>query len=592
MASSLGGEKRRVRDGVEIEETWPPMRSLRFTLCVMALVAGMGMPAVAPADPGGIRDLSPTSLQRRLTAVVDHAARCTVRIDTDDGMGSGTILTSDGLILTSAHVIEGADDVVVTLTDGRRFPGSILGINGQGDIALVRISATGLPHATLDERDAVAPGQWVVAVGHPVSAFDDFQPTVSAGVVRRVDGVIRAGEDKVFRNAIVSDVPLSPGSSGGGLWDLDGHLAGLNAAVTRNERGAFSVRVAEYLADADRLRRGERFDRKAASSGDEADDVGRSTDRRSYFKNNLGYLESRLAARTVTLRDDTSTLGRGVIVSRRGEVLTPSGLAAGELPGFRVAARLSDGRVVAARLVAVDRTNDVALWMLPEDDCGDYPFFRLDSAVTPPRGALALQGSGGRGGMKGGIVGAPQRTPPLVMTGEVYYPNVVQVDLRLYRQDLGSPVMDIDGRLIGMVVQHRLRRSESAWSREPFGAFLLPPSVLMESYRLLHEGRGRGERPVGFLGVGLEDLTVFEKQRLGVQRGVAVALADRRFPAYRAGIRSRDVILEIDGKPVGSRGQAIQVITGLHRGEHVPIVVQRRGRRVTFDVEIADRKDI
>ena len=144
---------------------------------------------------------------------------------------------------------------------------------------------------------------------------------------------------------------------------------------------------------------------------------------------------------------------------------------------------------------------------------------------------------------------------------------------------------------MGMVIQHRLKQGGRGWSQQPFGAFLLPREVLLESYRLLSSGQSRGERPVGFLGVRLEDLTELEKDRMSIDSGVLVAYAERRFPAWRAGIRARDIVVAIDEQTVSSRGEAIAIIAGCQRGERVPIRVRRNGRFLDLHVEMADRSD-
>ncbi|MCA9321949.1 MAG: PDZ domain-containing protein, partial [Planctomycetes bacterium] len=403
-------------------------------------------------------------------------------------------------------------------------------------------------------------------------------------------GAIRAGEHKIFNSAIVSDTPLSPGSSGGGLYDMSGRLVAVNAAVTRNERGAFSVPIEEFLRDAQRLKAGEHFDRRAGRRRDDDDAAAQSRARREYFDTNLADIRASLAPRTIEVEIGGDDRCAGLIVDAAGLVLTAAAPFAKLAPGTAFKCRLGTGRALEAHLIAIDRTNEVALLRLPNSEW-PYDAFTLSATNTARRGQLALALENRRQ-IRGGIVGAPRRTPPLVMTREVYYPEVVQVDLRLDERDLGAPIVDRQGDLIGMVVQHRLRQPVGEQRQEPFGAFLLPGPVLAESLAILRTGEGRPERPVGFLGVRLEDLTEIEKSRLGIDSGVRVALAAPRFPAHQAGIRARDVIVSIKGHRVGSRGQAVAAIANCQRGEEIPIVVRRNARVLTYQVRIVDRSDI
>ena len=555
-------------------------------VAALTLVVSMGSAPheIDRGDPS--RELSPLILEKNLIRVVDGIAAATVRIETDDGMGSGTIISHDGVILTSAHVIEDSTGITVTLTDGRKFNAQTLGVNGAGDLALLKISIAGLTPVVLGDSDDLKRGQWVVAAGHPVSAFDDFQPTISVGMISKTDGVIRADERKIFRNAIVSDAPLSPGSSGGGLFDTKGRLIGTNAAVTRDERGAFSVRINEYKQDAERLLAGELFDRRPRWQRSRDKRSRGSRSRQNYFTQKLGYIFNRRRGRAVELFNDGGF--SGIIADAKGRVLTVASRLAGLQPGDTVAAVTGDRERVDAEIISFDHTNGVAMLQLPTRAV-PWQHFDLSHQPTLRRGQVAL--ALGRRGVKGGIVGAPHRVPPLDMTSNVYYPDVVQIDTRLSKSELGTGVVDIAGDLLGLVVQHRLRLDPDRWSRDPFGAFLLPVKSLRESYELLSAGDGRAPRSVGFLGVELEEMTESEKGRRGVEGGVLVVNAQRGYPAERAGIRGRDVIVSIGGRRVNSRGSAILRIASFQRGKKVPVTVSRRGKEKTFAVTMAERSD-
>ncbi len=553
------------------------------------IYASVLTPAAGP-DRIRSRDTEPEKLQKDLQKIINRIAAATVRVDTFDGMGSGTIIDKEGHIVTSAHVIEGGRRVTVTLTDGRRFRAKVLGINSAGDLALLDIDADHLKPAIVGNSDFLKTQQWVVAVGHPVSAFDDFQPTVSIGLIRKVDAVIRADRRKVFHSTIVSDTPLSPGSSGGGLFDLKGRLVGVNAAVTRNERGAFSVRINEFLKDKKRLLRGEHFDRLADDvvlSRAERDRTSRT--RTQYFSANCRHLKTDLEQKQVSIRRGNVRLS-GLVVSAQGDVLAPAKFFVNDEPGNLFSVYLNNqfthGEV--ASLLSVDQTAGVALLRLPErSKC--YPHFDLSKETLVQRGQLALVKH--RDWMRGGIVGATNRTPPLDMTNYVYRPNLTQVDLRMSAADRGAPVVGLGGELIGMVFQPRLQDSRENSSLAPYGAFILPVAVLRESYAIIRDGHSRGTRPVGFLGVELEDMTESQRARYDANTGVRVARADRGYPAYAAGIRRGDIITSIAGRSVNSKGTAVSQISSLKRGDEVVIAVIRRHRNKAFRVTLIDRAD-
>ncbi len=537
-------------------------------------------------------DTEPEKLQESLRKIVAGIAAATVRVETFDGMGSGTIIDMQGHIVTSAHVVEGGRKVTVTLADGRRFIAKVLGINSAGDLALLDIDADHLKPAVVGNSDTLHKQQWVVAAGHPVSAFDDFQPTISVGLISRVNAIIRADRKKVFYGTIVSDTPLSPGSSGGGLFDLKGRLVAINAAVTQSEMGAFSVRINEFLKDKKRLLRGEHFDRLASPvTLSRAERNRTSRTRTQYFSANFESLQSLLAKRQVRLRHARKRL-TGIIVSASGDVLVPAMPFTHDTPGtlisFDFDGQRNKGEV--ARLIAVDRTVGVAMLRLPERD-EPYAFFDLSKDVVARRGQLAIARKR-RWTLTGGIVGATKRIPPLTMTNFVYFPNVTQVDLRLKHSDRGAGIVNVDGDLLGMVIQPRLEENNDSGAPDPYGAFLLPLALLRESYCVLEHGHGRGARPVGFLGVELQDMTETQKVRYNINRGVRVADAVRGYPAFAAGIRRGDIITSIGGVNVNSRGTASSRIASLKSGDEVVVAVKRRSGMRSFRVVLIDRAEL
>lgn len=141
------------------------------------------------------------------------------------GIGSGVILSSDGMILTNHHVVGEADEFEVVLQSGERFSGELVGTDPETDLAVIRIDATDLPVITIGNSDELKVGQWVLAIGSPFA----LSQTVTQGIVSyigRSDVGLAAYEDY-----IQTDAAINPGNSGGALVDLDGRLVGINTAI-------------------------------------------------------------------------------------------------------------------------------------------------------------------------------------------------------------------------------------------------------------------------------------------------------------------------------------------------------------------------
>ena len=142
------------------------------------------------------------------------------------GTGSGFIVSSDGIIMTNAHVVEGADELIVRLTDKREFKGKVLGSDKQTDIAVIKIDADGLTPAIVGDSDKLAVGDNVLAVGNPLG---ELGGTVTSGIVSALNRSvsIQSSSSVNTMSLIQMDASVSPGNSGGGLFNMNGELIGI-----------------------------------------------------------------------------------------------------------------------------------------------------------------------------------------------------------------------------------------------------------------------------------------------------------------------------------------------------------------------------
>ena len=251
----------------------PRRAALIAPIALLLVGCSQGLPGL-PGRSGAqtpISDAPPTPpLQQGNTLIVDAVAKvgpAVVRIDTvkrmvnplgglfgsgptiqqQQGQGSGFITRSDGVLLTNAHVVEGASEVTVTLPDGRSFTGKVLGSDPLTDVAVVKVVASKLPVAPLGDSAKVRPGEWAIAIGNPLG----LDNTVTAGIISAIQRTNAVGEGQRVPY-IQTDAAVNPGNSGGPLINDRGEVIGINTAIRQAPGAGLSfaipINVARQIA--------------------------------------------------------------------------------------------------------------------------------------------------------------------------------------------------------------------------------------------------------------------------------------------------------------------------------------------------------
>src|ERR1700730_10500422 len=149
------------------------------------------------------------------------------------GEGSGFIISPDGVIMTNAHVVNGASEVTVRLTDRREYTAKVVGVDPKSDIAIIRIGAKDLPTVKLGDSRTLKVGEWVLAIGAPFG----FENSATAGIVSAKGRTLESG----YVPFIQTDVPINPGNSGGPLFNMRGEVVGINSQIYSRSGGYMGV---------------------------------------------------------------------------------------------------------------------------------------------------------------------------------------------------------------------------------------------------------------------------------------------------------------------------------------------------------------
>ena len=218
--------------------------------------------ALAPAPLGQVTGVTQSIKIDESSAIIAVAAKvgpAVVRIVSSatanandptatEGIGSGVIYDKSGWILTNRHVVSGSDKLSVELKDGRRFEGTVYGIDTLTDLAIVKIAATDLPVAALGDSSALKVGQTTIAIGSPLGTYSN---TVTSGILSATGRTIDVTTGPI-NNLLQTDTAINPGNSGGPLLDAGGNVIGINTAIAANANGigfAIPINIAKPIME-------------------------------------------------------------------------------------------------------------------------------------------------------------------------------------------------------------------------------------------------------------------------------------------------------------------------------------------------------
>lgn len=180
------------------------------------------------------------------------------RTEERQSLGSGFVISEDGYIMTNAHVVQDADEILVRLNDRRELSAEVIGSDPQTDVALLKIDASDLPTLTLGDSDELKVGEWVAAIGSPFG----FDHSVTAGIVSAINRTLPRDAYVPF---IQTDVAINPGNSGGPLFNLEGEVVGINSQIFTRSGGfmgvSFAIPINVAMDVAEQLREGGRVNR-------------------------------------------------------------------------------------------------------------------------------------------------------------------------------------------------------------------------------------------------------------------------------------------------------------------------------------------
>jgi serine protease Do len=243
------------------------------------------------------------------------------RVKEVERMGSGFLFSNNGYILTNYHVVEQAQKLYVTLSDGHQIEGRVVGVDPQTDLAVVAAKGASFPFAKLGSSDNLMIGEWAIAIGNPFGFFiNDARPTVTVGVISAVDRNFAPSEGVYYQGMIQTDAAINQGNSGGPLVNALGEVVGINTFIftgSDNNRGSIGIGFAIPIDRAKRVSKEliSYGKRRMIYTGISVQDLNRSIALALGYDRTSGVVISEIAKKSP---GETAKLSRGDIIVQMG----------------------------------------------------------------------------------------------------------------------------------------------------------------------------------------------------------------------------------------------------------------------------------
>jgi S1-C subfamily serine protease len=565
------------------------------------LVLVLAAPSCPQTDPKHARE-SLVAIQHQIDTVEDRLVKSTVALQLGGVSGSGVIISPDGYVLTAAHVIAGRQHrrCTVILSDGKRLQATVLGSDREDDFGLIKIQdAQDLTVAPLGDSAALRPGEWVIATGHPLGLHEGRPPLLRIG---RVLGGPRRNPARESRR-ILTDTPLISGDSGGPLFDLTGHVVGINSMITDGGRALGSIHVPANLPKAVLTQ---------LENGDEVtpDDVQNAPITRAIH-------DAEAAMESGTESEVMKAASQGVQAD-------PSSVAARVLLA-RANARTGKESVALASLQqAVDRGFVDSDYLRQEPDFaklrGQSEYQKMVTRLDIFRGipgtrkgdrsilAAAAVGEPGLGrGVVGVFSGDSQVSLGTVMSadGDILtkaselpegpltckLPDGATLTVVRRGVDSAWDVALLKVKASGLSLLSAATRAEPGhWTFTPDASGSLAALGMVGVADMPVIGQGIASKPTSkaYMGVQLAQLRPESLQQLGLTNGVGVAVEDDK-PAAQAGMKNGDVIYEVDGKPATDPDGLMDILLNKKPGDNVTVRVARDKEKLTLTINLTTR---
>jgi serine protease Do len=507
------------------------------------------------------------------------------------GAGTGIIISPDGYIVTNNHVVEDAQTITVTLSDGRTFEPTSVATDPQTDLAVVKIDASDLAYLhllsnSLEQLNDLDP---VVAVGNALALPGG--PTWTLGVVSNLGRSIDEGNGVVLNDIIQTDAAINPGNSGGPLLNMAGQVVGINVAIASNaENIGFAISTDAAIPVIKSLIEGEQIVRSSQSGSSSAVESpasiipsGANLGSPPYADETISSelttteLVEKVAPTVVSIVTETISYnwfwqaipqtgaGTGIIISPDGYIVTNNHVVE---DAQTVTVTLSDGRTFEPTSVTTDPQTDLAVLKI---DASDLPYLHLLSnsleqlneldPVVAVGNALALPGG-------------PTWTTGVVSNlgrsidegnGVVLY-DIIQTDAAINPGNSGGPLLNMAGQVVGINVA-------IASNAENIGFAISTDTAIPVIESLIEEGRV--VRP--WLGVEVTTVTstIQHYYGLSVDTGALITSVTSGSPANKAGLKAGDVITKMDDEDISTTAELISAISSHQIGDQVKIVYYR-----------------